>query len=150
MKGLPRTFYLKCLSKKSDSNLLDFLRRIRKFYYQKATRHARSFKESRFLTAQEILKRKIQSCGSICTIAGAVLRGNNIPIKLVHAKIRGKDDDNHRHSWLKIYNPLNKKWLDVDLTNSYLTTYAEVSHAYPFKTYRDWSELKSDYKKGKW
>lgn len=150
MKDIPKKFYKKCLPLNPNSDLENFLRKINFIIHEnngKKKRKAKSFEESRFLTAKEILKRKIISCGSKVTIFAAVLRKRGIPIKLVHGRLyRSKKTDN-RHAWLKIYNPLNKKWIVVDVTQKDFSLH---SNAYQVKEYQDWSELKKDYKKGKW
>ncbi len=67
-------------------------------------------------------------------------------MKLIHGKLRGSEEDD-RHAWLKIYNPLNKNWFTVDVTRSDFFLHPK---AYPIREYRDWSELKKDYKNGDW
>lgn len=149
MKDTPETFYRKCLPLNPNSNLENFVRKINFVIYKNAgknKRNAKSFEESRFLTAHQILKRGIISCGAKTTLFAAVLRKRGIPTKLIHGKLRSSQDDN-RHAWIKIYNPLSKKWLVIDVTRSDFSLH---SKAYPIREYRDWSELKKNYKKGKW
>lgn len=149
MKNIPKKFYKKCLPLNPNSDLENFLRKINFTIHKNAgenKRNAKSFEESRFLTAKEILKRRIVSCGSGTTIFAAVLRKRGIPTKLVHGKIRGSKNDN-RHAWLKIYNPLNKKWLVVDIARQNFSLHPKT---YSLRQYQDWSELKNDYKKGEW
>ena len=150
MRNLPRSFYKECLSINSNSDLYNFLNKINFVFNKhagKKGRNAVSFKESRFLTAREILKRKVtKACGSRVTIFASVLRKKGIPVKLVHGKIRGSTGES-RHAWLKIYNPLNKKWIITDVSSK---GYSLPSKAYSTHEYLDWSELKKDYKRGKW
>lgn len=150
MKNIPEKFYKKCLPLNPNSDLENFLRKINFIIYKNAAerkRNAKSFKESRFLTAKEILKRGIISCGAKTTIFSAVLRKRGIPTKLVHGKIRGIKKSDNRHSWLKIYNPLNKKWLIIDPTRQDFSLHPNI---FPLRQYQDWSELKKNYKNGKW
>lgn len=149
MKNISDKFYKQCLPLNSNSDLENFLRKINFIIYKNAgenKRNAKSFEESRFLTARQILKRGIISCGAKITLFAAVLRKRGIPTKLIHGKLRGSHDDN-RHAWLKIYNPLNRRWFVVDVTQNDFSLY---SKAYPAGEYLDWSELKKDYKKGNW
>ena len=149
-KNIPEEFCKKCLPLKQDLNLEDFLRKINLVLRENVgekKKKAKSFEESRFLTAREILKRKIVSCGSTTTIFAAVLRKQRIPTKLVHGKIREAKRADTRHAWLKIYNPLNKKWIVIDPMRQ---DFSLCPRAYPVRQYQDWSELKKDYKKGKW
>ncbi len=150
MKNIPGKIYKECLPLNPNSDLENFLRKIN-FIIHKNTmnkrRKAKSFEESRFLTAKEILKRGIMSCGAKATVFAAVLRKRGIPTKLIHGKLRKLKKTNNRHAWLKIYNPLNKKWLIIDITRQDFSVHPD---AYPVRQYQDWSELKNDYKKGKW
>jgi transglutaminase-like putative cysteine protease len=149
MKNLPEDFYQKCLPKNKNINLEKFLRKI-DLVFQKNLgnkgRNAKSFEESRFLTAKEILKKKINSCGAKTTIFAGVLRKIGIPTKLVHGKFKNQKGAD-RHAWLKIYNPLNKKWLDVDITQK---DFSLPSQVVLIREYHDWNELKIDYRKGNW
>jgi len=150
MKDLPEKFYKECLPLNPNSDLENFLRKINFIIHKNAgekKRNAKSFEESRFLTAKEIIKKKIISCGSKVTIFAAVLRKKGIPIKLVHGRLSGSKRTDNRHAWLKIYNPLNRKWIAVDITQK---DFSLRPKAYQVKGYQDWSELKKDYKKGDW
>ncbi|MBI5401261.1 transglutaminase domain-containing protein [Candidatus Wolfebacteria bacterium] len=149
MKNIPETFYQKCLPLNPNSNLENFLRKINFIIHKNAgkkKRNAKSFEESRFLTARQILKRGIISCGANAALFSAVLRKRGIPTKLIHGKLRDSHNDN-RHAWIKIYNPLNKNWLVIDVTQNDFSLHLK---AYPIREYQDWSELKKDYKNGKW
>jgi len=150
MKGIPEKFYKECLPLNSNSDLESFLRKINFVIYKnvgKKKRNAKSFEESRFLTVKEILRRKIISCGSKVSIFAAVLRKKGIPVKLVHGRLHGSKKTDNRHAWLKIYNPLNRKWIIVDVTQKNFSLHPK---AYQLKDYQDWGELKKDYKKGDW
>lgn len=149
MKSIPEKFYKECLPKDPNSDLENFLRKINFVIHKntdKEKRNAKSFEESRFLTARQILTRRIISCGAKATLFAAVLRKKGIPTKLIHGRLRDSHNDN-RHAWLKIYNPLNKKWVVIDATRGDFSLH---QRAYPIWEYRDWSELKKDYKKDKW
>ncbi|MCX6812981.1 MAG: transglutaminase-like domain-containing protein [Candidatus Azambacteria bacterium] len=149
MKGIPEKFYKECLPLNPNSDLENFLRKINFVIHKNADkkkRNAKSFEESRFLTARQILKRGIVSCGAKVTLFAAVLRKRGIPTKLVHGKLTGSQGDN-RHAWIKIYDPLNKNYLIVDVTQKNFSLHLK---AHQIKKYHDWSKLKRDYKKGKW
>lgn len=108
---------------------------------------ASSFVDSRFSSIPQILKRGMVSCGALSRVHSAVLRNLGIPVKLVHGKLKGQKGEN-RHSWLKIYNPHTKRWIEVDPTQDQ-RNFKPLQTARQIKIYSNWENMKDDYLKGK-
>lgn len=115
--------------------------------YGKKRDTACSFSDSRFSSISQILKRGMVSCGALSRIHTAVLRNLGIPVKLVHSKLKGQKGEN-RHSWLKIYNPHTKRWIDVDPTQD-RRGFKIINTARQIKIYSNWNEMKEDYRLGR-
>lgn len=105
----------------------------------------KSFADSRFTAVSQALKRGMVSCGALTQIYAGVLRNYGIPVKLVHGRLKGQRGDS-RHAWLRIYNPVNKKWVVVDPTNKNFTP---LKTARQLKIYSTWKELREDYLRGR-
>lgn len=125
-------------------NLLMRIRKVVSDLYGSAGVPARSFVESRFSSIEEVLAKKITSCGALCTITAAALRQFNIPVKLVHGSIEGQNE-NDRHCWLQIYCPATRGWCSVDPTSDDF----QISHRHhEIKTYVSWADMRADYAQG--
>ncbi len=150
---LPEEFWNKIeSSKKEEENLMMVLLRIRESLfdlYGEERNNADSFSDSRFTSINEMIDRKLVSCGSFVKIFGTALRKLEIPVKFIHGifeeqKNLPKEIEN-RHSWLEIHNPQNQEWVPIDFTEGSLEL---SSTAQKIKEYFNWDELKKDYDEG--
>ena len=125
--------------------LLMRIRRVLYDIYGTKRDKAESFSDSRFASFPQILNRGMISCGALATVYGKTLRRFGIPIKFVHGKLQGQNFES-RHAWLKIYDPIEKKWITADPT---IGDFELSKKAIQKKIYIDWSDLKKDYLLGK-
>jgi len=63
---------------------------------------AKSFEESRFSSIEEVLNKKLISCGAMTNLTAAALRSLDIPTRCVHGLLLTKDGWS-LHSWVEIY-----------------------------------------------
>jgi Transglutaminase-like superfamily len=106
---------------------------------------AKSFSDSRFTSLSKMIARGMVSCGAFASIFGETLRNFGVPVKFIHGRYKGQKGDD-RHAWLELYNPNERRWFPVDPTTQ---NFWRRPDARKIKTYLDWSELKKDYRKGK-
>lgn len=131
----------------SHLSVFQLLMRIRKVlydFYGEKPNYASTFAESRFTSISEILERKLISCGAVTCVFGLTLREFGIPTKFVHGKIKGTRP-NDRHAWLKVYDPNDKKWIEIDPGTNDFSVYSDARQ---WRIYYNWNELKKDYEKG--
>jgi len=151
-ESLPNKFWEKIESANEEENMMELLLKIREGLfdlYGEERNNAESFSESRFISLEEMINKKLVSCGSFAKIFGTALREFKIPVKFVHdifedQKKLPKELEN-RHAWLKIYDQKNKEWLAIDPTED---SFELRSNAEEIKEYIDWDELKEDYSEG--
>jgi len=84
-----------------------------------------------------MLARGMVSCGALALIFATILRKFRIPVKLIHGRIRDTARDD-RHAWVQIYDPLRKRWLNIDPTSP---DFMLNPRAYPLKECVDWRDL---------
>lgn len=149
-EDLPKKFWEKIKDADQEDNLMQVLLRIREDLYDlygDKKNNAKSLSDSRFIPLEEMIDRHLISCGSLTKIFGTILRNFNIPVKFIHGTLERQKRSSRRslHSWLKIYNPKENKWIAIDLTNGSLEL---SSNAKEIKEYIDWEEFKEDYEKG--
>ena len=149
-ENLPEKFSEKIKDANQEDNLMQCLLRIREDLYNlygNKKSNAKSLSDSRFTSLEGMIDRHLISCGSLTKIFGTALRSFNIPVKFIHGNLKRKKNFPRRylHSWLKIYNPKENKWVAVDFTKGSLEL---PSHVADIKEYIDWEECKEDYKKG--
>ena len=154
-EDVPLEFWEKVKNIKEEKNLNLMLLRLKQelfsFYGEKRDT-AKSFKDSRFTSLQEMLSRKMATCGSVTKIVGIILRKFGIPTKFIHGILESQKKSfikrvlqKSRHAGLEIYDPKTKEWLPIDMTRSDFSLYPDAEK---IKEYHNWGELKEDYKKG--
>ena len=135
MKGVDPELTLNELLGKIKKELFDI--------YGTKRDHAKSFADSRFTSLPEMIERGMVSCGALSNIFGNVLRKFEIPTKFIHGRYNHQTmEKEDRHSWLEIYNPLDRTWIKIDPTKN---DFKVLSEAIRLKTYHDWQELHGDY-----
>jgi len=93
---------------------------------------------SRFITATNIIKKRLRTCGSISAICTLVLRKLGIPTKLIDGKIY-KDGRWRTHSWIEVYIEDDKSFVSFDpFSKDYFITKNHKKRG----EYIDWSDLK--------
>jgi transglutaminase-like putative cysteine protease len=76
------------------------------FAVSKGGRLAKSFEESRFTSAQEVLTEKLRSCGSLATLFATLCRMVGIPARLVHGLFLHIPQYGWtEHAWVEVYLP---------------------------------------------
>lgn len=95
-----------------------------------------NLKQSRLMSAKDVLLKRQRSCGSLATVMASLLRSLGIPTKLIDGYYKGKDK---HYAWIEVY--LEKKFVpfDVNLRSHKLTKYHKKVGEYV-----DWSEMKLD------
>ena len=152
---IPADFWEKLKSINEEKNLNLMLLRIKQelfSLYGEKRGKVKSFKESRFTSLQEMLGRKMATCGSVTKIIGIILRKFGIPTKFVHGILESQRKSfvkrvllKNRHAWLEIYDIKTKEWLPIDITRNDFSLYLDAEK---IKEYHNWDELKVDYRKG--
>ena len=149
-RTIPNYFWKKFENVNSEMTVGELLRQIDRelrVIYGKKKDTARSFADSRFTPLPKMLKRGMVSCGALSIIFATVLRKFGIPVKLVHGRLKGQTGEN-RHAWLKLYNPVNKKWYTIDPTQWH-RSFAIKPSARQIRIYADWAELRKDFTRKK-
>ena len=76
------------------------------FIVSKDGRLAKSFEESRFTSAQEVLTEKLYSCGNLATLFATLCRMIGIPARLVHGLFLHTPQYGwSEHAWVEVYFP---------------------------------------------
>jgi len=144
---IPNYFWGKLKDVSSQTTFRELLNKVRKELYAIYGRKrdkARSFTDSRFTPLSKMLERGMISCGALTNIFGTVLRKFGIPVKFIHGRLKHQTGED-RHAWLEVYNPLKKKWFEIDPT---YPDFKMKPDAKRIKVYHDWEELKKDYDEG--
>ena len=99
-----------------------------------------NFNASRFTAVPEILVKRQRTCGSLASVAAAVLRSLGLPTKLVDGKFV-KRDPRMRHAWIEVY--IDQTWMPFDIMQK---DYALTSYHVKLGEYVDWEELENSTK----
>lgn len=101
--------------KSDEKYIIKILKLIREEFNPKKfkTTYTNNFKESRFISVRNILKKRQKSCGSMATVVASVMRNLGYPTKLINGMYI-KEKDNMRHAWNEIY--INGQWISFDIT----------------------------------
>lgn len=101
----------------------------------------RQFQQSRFVSAQEVFKKRLATCGTLSSIAACVLRALGVPTKLIHGYLDKKTDD-HRHAWNEAI--IRGKWLSFDITRP---DFKVGERHIKESEWTDWSEMERGYER---
>ncbi|MHC1716340.1 MAG: transglutaminase-like domain-containing protein [Candidatus Dojkabacteria bacterium] len=72
-----------------------------------------NIRESRLITARQIIEKRQSTCGSRATVVASVLRKLGIPTKLIHGRYIESNPE-MRHAWNEVLLD-NGKWVPFDL-----------------------------------
>jgi hypothetical protein len=146
---MPEDFWAKFKDIPTDTHLFEVISHIDRELYDPERNHhgAKSFADSRFTSLAEMIERKMVSCGAKTKIFSEVLRRLSVPVQLVHLQpIADPHNPQHKHAWIRLYNPATREWLTVDPTQT-RTRYAPEEGLYEeLGTYHSWEELKKTWK----
>lgn len=124
--------------------LLMLLRTEFSSYYFKNTK-THDFRKSRFISARAILRKRQATCGSVATVAAAVLRRYGVPTKLIHGYFK-KEDPDMRHAWLEVYIKAENKFVPIDVTRK---DFKVGRYHVRRSAWVDWAEMEKTMKKPK-
>lgn len=97
----------------------------------------RIWRKSRFISAHDILKKRLRTCATMSVLLACGLRHLGVPVKLVHGYFK-QPHEKFRHAWNEIYFLDVKKFIPVDLTH---LNFALSRHHIKLKECVDWEEL---------
>lgn len=141
---LPAHFWEKMKTLSGEDNINKLMDNIRYTLYHEIYNDEytkpNSLEESRFTSLNEILEKKLASCGATSKVMTAVLRKFGVPVKLVHGQLKDPHGEGS-HAWISVYQPKEKQWVEKDVTDKVFELNNEFSAA---KFYHDWDELKQD------
>lgn len=127
---------------KTRQQIRQGLEKFRRIYFSQPGISTNIFSVSRFTSLSGILKKHLQSCGALATVAASVFRTYGVPVKLVDGWYRGKKEKN-RHAWTEIWVSEEKIYIPFDVTRQSMRVGKKHK---PRKRYSDWSILKKEYK----
>ncbi len=99
------------------------------------TTYTNNFKESRFISVKNILKKRQRSCGSMATVVASVFRNLGYPTKLING-FYIKDNPNMKHAWNEIY--ICRRWVPFDITRK---DFKIGKHHIKKEEWVDWGDL---------
>lgn len=70
-------------------------------------------RESRLITASEVLEKRQDSCGAIATLVASILRNLGIPTKIIHGRFI-QNNPEMRHAWNEVLLD-SGQWVPFDL-----------------------------------
>lgn len=152
-EDMPDDFWAKFKDLSSETHMFELLSHIDRELYDPERNHhgAKSFQDSRFTSLAEMIDRKVVSCGAKSKIFSEILRRFHVPVQLVHlTPIDDPDNPMHKHSWIRILNPATKGWITIDPTRTRFRYGLEEGIYQESGIYHSWTELKSDFERGKY
>jgi len=99
----------------------------------------KNWRKSRFISAKDILRKRLRTCASLALLTACGLRYLGIPTKLIHGYLL-ESKEKFRHAWNEIYFPDYKKFLPMDMTR---LNYKITDKHIKMKECVDWSGLDS-------
>ncbi|MFH1508755.1 MAG: transglutaminase domain-containing protein [bacterium] len=117
-KDCPKELLVEVKKIKKENNQKDYILEIFKLVKEEFNpqKHdittTNDFKISRFISANEVYKKRQRSCGSIATVMASLLRTLGYPTKLVNG-FYIKNNPQMRHAWNEVM--INGKWVAIDI-----------------------------------
>lgn len=99
----------------------------------------RNWRKSRFISAENILRKRLRTCGTMALLVACGLRHLGIPTKLINGYF-AVTKEKSRHAWNEVYFPEYKKFLPMDITR---LNYKISEKHIKVKECVDWEELDS-------
>lgn len=72
-----------------------------------------NIRESRLITAREVVEKRQDSCGGIATVVASVLRNLGVPTKIIHGRFI-QNNPEMRHAWNEVLLD-SGEWFPIDL-----------------------------------
>lgn len=99
----------------------------------------KNFAQSRFISANDVFKKRQFSCGSLATVVASIFRTLDIPTKLIDGKFI-KDNPNMKHAWNEIYVSSKNEFIPFDITKP---NFRISNYHIKERELVDWVELES-------